>query len=109
MEFIDPFGWHIVTSDIANLIRDKLRHFESMTWSELLVAAKKQNHTVAVSALCGRAQNRLKELGLDDVDGLLSLRLSGKQRVWGILQAGVLGLLWWDPEHEVCPSLKKNT
>ena len=40
-------------------------------------------------------------LGLDDV---VSLRLSGPERVFGYLDNGVLVLLWWDPLHQVCPS-----
>jgi hypothetical protein len=109
MELVDPFGWHVITSDILDSIRTKLQHFESMTWAEILVVGKKRNHTVRVDQLCPKAQKRLKELRLDDVDEVVSLHLTGLQRVWGILNAGVLALLWWDPDHEVCPSEKKNT
>ncbi len=109
MEFVDPFGWHIVTTDVLDFIRKKLGYFESMTWADILIVAKKHNHTVTIDQLCTRAQKRLKELHLDDIDGVVSLHLSGVQRVWGILNAGVLALLWWDPVHAVCPSLKKNT
>ena len=59
--------------------------------------------------LCSHAQKRLVEMKLDDVDEVHSLRLSGVHRVWGILTENVLTLLWWDPNHEVCPSLKKHT
>ncbi len=75
-----------------------------MTWAELL--GGKQNHNVSVSDLCKAARQRLEEIGQDDIDELLSLRLSGKERVWGILSEGVCTLLWWDPEHQVCPSVK---
>jgi len=40
-----------------------------------------------------------------NTDALVSLRLSGKERVWGILQENALLLLWWDPGHEICPSI----
>jgi hypothetical protein len=106
MEFVDPFGWHVVDTAIMHFIRSKLTNFETMSWDAILIKAKKQNHTVPIVQLCPRARNRLKELNLDDLDGLLSLRLSGTQRVWGIFSEGVMTLLWWDPDHEVCPSLK---
>ncbi len=109
MELVDPFGWHVLTSEILDSIRSKLQHFESMTWADILVTGKNRNHTVQIDKLCPKAQKRLKDLHLDDVDDVVSLHLTGVQRVWGILNAGVLALLWWDPDHEVCPSLKKNT
>ncbi len=34
---------------------------------------------------------------------------NGKQRIWGIKDRNILKVLWWDPDHEVCPSLKKYT
>jgi len=39
-----------------------------------------------------------------DVDEMLSLRLSGTERVWGILADGICTLVWWDPEHRLCPA-----
>jgi len=50
----------------------------------------------------------VKELGMTD-DALYSLRLSGKLRLWGVRDRSVLQLLWYDPEHQVCPSPLKNT
>jgi hypothetical protein len=105
MELIDPFGWHKLGSDKIRAIREKLGHFESMTWNEILIAGKKRNHSVSTAKLCAQAQKRLREIGQNDLEELVSLRLSGPERVWGILRGGVLTVLWWDPEHKVCPSL----
>lgn len=80
-----------------------------MTWSEILVDSKKQNHTIPIPELSKEAQSRLREIGNDDIDTLISLRLSGKRRVWGIRTGSTLSILWWDPEHRVCPSKKKHT
>lgn len=106
MEMCDPFGWHQVDGESLLEIREKLRCFESMTFGEIL---GRNNHLVGVSSLCKRAQDRLEELRLDDIDELLSLHLTGLKRVWGILEHNVVILLWWDPNHEICPSLKKHT
>lgn len=108
MDFIDPFGWHTVDSEKLAVIREKLGQFETRTWADILVVAKKQNHSVAIDGLCKEAQARLNEMfkGNVDIDSLVSLRLSGRERVWGILDQGVLAVLWWDPEHAVCPALR---
>jgi hypothetical protein len=109
IDFVDPYGWHKVGATELHAIRAKLAHFESMTWADILIKAKKQNHNVQISDLCSQAQKRLKEIHCDDIDELLSLHLSGIERVWGILDRGVMTLLWWDPKHQVCPSLLKHT
>lgn len=109
IEMVEPYGWHTLDANMLLYIKDKLISFESMTWAEILVQGKKFHHTVAITNLSSEAKSRLREINQDDVDELVSLRLSGKERVWGILDQGVLTLLWWDPEHQVCPSLKKHT
>jgi hypothetical protein len=109
LELMDPFGWHELTGEKLREIHQKIGDFERRTWNEILIVSKKQNHSVAVSALCKSARDRLAELRLDDVETLVSLRLSGTERVWGIRTHNVLTLLWWDPDHDVCPSLKRNT
>lgn len=109
LEMCDPFGWHILERAKLEEILGKLRDFERLTWNEILVRNKERNHSVPVIKLCKGARDRLQELKLDDVDELVSLRLSGAERVWGIRYSAVLSLLWWDPNHNVCPSLKKHT
>jgi hypothetical protein len=105
-----PFGCHELASDDWRQLWDHLRDLEKKSWSEILVNGKKFNHNVEIGQLSTVAQNRLKEL-FDplDFDELLSLRLSGKERIWGVLDRGAVDLLWWDPRHEVCPSQLKNT
>ncbi len=103
MELVSPYGWHTVEGQKLRDIREKLAHFETLTWNEILVAAKKRNHSIAVPDLSPEAQKRVEELGLG-LDEVVSLRLSGAERVFGYLDNGVLVLLWWDPNHQVCPS-----
>ena len=106
MEMRVPFGWHQLTGSELSEIREKLKNFESMTLGEIL---NRNNHRVSVGKLCKDARDRLKELKLDDIEELLSLRLTGIQRIWGILEHNIVILLWWDPDHLVCPSPKKHT
>lgn len=107
---VNPYGWHDLDNTKVGEIRSKLAHFESMTWKEILLDSKKQNHVIKLNRLCKEAQERLHQMfPVVDFDELLSLRLSGKERIWGILEFNVVRVLWWDPGHDVCPSLLKNT
>lgn len=80
-----------------------------MTWGEILTEGGKRNHLIAVSRLDKPARERLIELKQDDVDEVMSLGLTSKGRILGILENSVLRLLWWDPNHDACPSYKRNT
>jgi len=89
----------------------KLKNYETMTWQEILDATGgrsrgNNNHEVPICNLIPQARKRLKESNMDDISSLFSLRLTGKQRIWGILDGHVLKLLWFDPEHKICPTLK---
>jgi hypothetical protein len=86
---------------------DKLRSYESMPWRK--IEGPTGSHFVDRGRLCREAQRRLAELRQDDVDQVFSLRITARQRVWGLRSGRVLKLLWWDPEHQVCPAPKKHT
>ena len=97
-------------------ILPKLQGFESMTWIKIMqVSGGKakgrgtNNHFISVEDLTRKAQNRLVEINQGDVDQLFSLRLGGTKRIYGIRDRRVLKLLWYDPNHEVCPSSKFRT
>jgi hypothetical protein len=100
LEFCDPYGWHEIDRDTLNRIRERLGSLEAMTWQEII---GNKNHPIRTVQLCKAAQDRLTDLHLDDVDRMTSLRLTGKGRIWGFVNQGIMTLLWWDPDHEVYP------
>ncbi len=103
-----PWGWKNLSCEVVwNQIHSKIANFETMTW----VAIKQSggSHVIPISDICTDAKRRLNEIKMDDIDELFSLRLTGKQRIWGIRDRHILKVLWWDPEHEVCPSYKSYT
>lgn len=108
LELVDPYGWQDVGAAKLFEIRWKLANYETMTWGEIL-KDRDHNHPVAVNRLEGRAQKRLREIGLHMLDEIFRLRLSGRERVWGHRVGSVLHVLWWDPEHRVCPSPLRHT
>lgn len=94
-------------------IMKKLISFEGMIWDEIQKASGGKgagngtnSHFERISDLCKDAQKRAMELHLD-VDELFSLRLTGKLRVYGILENGIFSVVWYDPEHEIYPSKNK--
>jgi len=115
-------SWHLSSLDLdgpwcprANLtavhiwstLYPRLCCFETMQWREIEGASG--SHPVQVSDLEKRARDRLVDIQQDDIDELFSLRIGGKERVWGIRDFNVLKILWWDPHHEVCKSKLKHT
>jgi hypothetical protein len=107
VDFNGPWCWTRMSADKQTEIYRKLSNFEKKAWTEF--EGKGGNKNIPLSNLCVAAKKRLNSLKLDDADGsLYELRTAGKERVWAIRQGDILHLLWWDPEHEVCPSKGAN-
>ncbi len=91
-------------------IYPKLKDFEGKNWNEIQreyygnEKRKTKHHAIPVDHLVKDAQNRLKVLGIRDIDELFSLRLDGKFRIFGIRKFGCLQIIWFDPNHEICPA-----
>ena len=104
-----PWGWtKIDPGTLWDRIHDRLANLESMTWSQIKTD-KKHFHSIEKTNLSKEAQQRLEEIDQDDIDEVFSLRVSGKERIFGIRDRHILKLLWWDPNHEVCPSTMGHT
>jgi hypothetical protein len=108
LRLAQPFGWADISREDMLGVIERLRALETMTWNEILVGAKKQNHTLASNEICKEAQVCLAT-DWQGADEVVSVRVTGRKRVWGIRENGVLYLLWWDPTHAVYPVEKKNT
>lgn len=101
-----PWGWGKLEQRgcFVDLL-SRLAEQEGMKWSEIL-ADRKRTHSVEKHRLVPQALKRLREINQDDVDELFRFRFTGTQRLWGIRDRQLFKLLWWDPEHKVCPSHK---
>ena len=96
---------------INSLLLDQVEHlrwFEEKTWRMLLNDSSKQNHLVSVQKLCKEAQSRLSSLEIY-TDELVQLRVGSKKRIFGIVEDGVVSLIWFDLNHEVYPVEKPHT
>ncbi len=70
---------------------------------------KRGCHFIAIEKLSKEAQQRLSQIQLDDLDELYSIRLNGRGRVFCVHRPQYMRVLWFDPEHQVCPSTLKHT
>jgi len=106
-----------VWSPIGHLdeISEKLSSYEKISWAEIDGTPKSgaeskgsQNHFVSVNDMIRQARIRLNNLHLT-FEEYYSIALTGKERLWGVLNDGVFYILWYDQNHEVCPSVMKHT
>lgn len=86
------------------MVLKRFSEFEGKNLSEL---KHQGSHKIPVENLSLRAKAALKAIKLDDIDEIFSFRLEGRPRMHGLWRQGVVHVLWWDPDHEVCPSQKK--
>ncbi len=100
-----PFRWPCGEETEREIV-NRLRQFDSMKWPEI---EGQDHHSISTDKLSKSAQSRLVEIGQDDVSEVFSFHFSGKPRIIGIRDRDVVKLLWWDQDHQVCPSPKKHT
>jgi hypothetical protein len=102
-----PFAWtKLPHGERFKEVIDRLHEFEKMNWDQILSTG---SHPIDIGDCKKSAKDRLAEIKQDDIDALMSFRIAGKKRVWCIQDQNIMRVLWWDPEHAVCPSLKKHT
>lgn len=108
--------WAFTKGNIGDVVWDKILPFlqsmESQTWAQIL-RTNSQNHTIPCEKLNKCAQDRMKALKLD-CDEVISLRLGGKLRLYGVWQLSACAILWYDNDHGdndtcVCRSYLRHT
>lgn len=108
LDWDGPWGWRDIEALKWQEILQKLGYFETRTWAD--IKSDRNNHSVEIqNSPNPEVPKRLAEIHQEDIDELFSLRFSGKERLWGILDNHILKILWWDPHHEIWPSTKKHT
>ncbi len=84
-----------------------MKSYSTMTWGQI-EQDRHRDHVVSMDSLIKEARDRLIELQLDDYP-LMRFRFDGLKRLYGIRTGRFFQVLWWDPQHKVCPSQKKHT
>jgi hypothetical protein len=98
------WGWSKCAASDHDQLHEKCKGWETMRASEIF--GHSGNKLIPLGKLSPAARTRLREIDLDDLDGLWELRVSGARRIWGTRIGHVFYAIWWDPSHTVCPSLK---
>jgi len=102
-----PFDKHIDGDGAASLLgllgqiegRTHAELFDTPGYRQTVGAAK----LIPKDSLESKAVARLEHLELDDLDGLWEIRQSRTARVWVVRNRYLVHVLWWDPDHQVCP------
>ena len=100
-----PFSWVIGEDQKYREVIEKLHEYEDKTWAQILETG---SHPIEVHKICKEARDRLVEIERDDIDELMSFRLTGPNRVWCDKKGHVMRILWWDAEHKVYPTPKDH-
>ncbi|HEV8065977.1 MAG TPA: hypothetical protein VGP46_14140 [Acidimicrobiales bacterium] len=107
----DRWGWHNLNVTGVVKVLEFLKQMEQLTWREIQAQQTGTSRRgalhkyVPLESLCGAAQDRLTELNADDGSDLFRFRLGNMPRLWGLVEEATFYPLWWDPRHEVCPSV----
>ena len=92
---------------------EKMIFYSNMTWAEIKMQThdkkgKSKHHLISYDELSPIAQRRIKEIGKEEkLDSVFSFAFNNLTRIIGIREDEKFLVLWYDPEHEVCPSNKK--
>lgn len=87
-------------------VMEQLHCYETMDQKQLQMRG---SHPISVDSLSRDARRRLEAIQQDDIDELMSFRITGPKRVFCIRERNVMRVLWYDPQHAVCVSKLKNT
>ncbi|MBB3410836.1 hypothetical protein FHT87_004783 [Rhizobium sp. BK316] len=102
-----PYSWAALEDPATyKAVIQKLSEIETLSETDL---RQQGSHPIELHKLSGEAQQRLREIHHDDIDSIFSIRLMGAVRVHCIHHLNVMRVLWYDPEHQVCPAPLKNT
>jgi hypothetical protein len=109
MQLVGPYGWHELDASGIEKVKTRLASLERSTWNDIFVRDARNNHEIPVNTLkCATAKKWMAE-NMPDQPSLWTIRVTGKERIWGILSESAYQIVFWDPEHLIWEVAKKNT
>lgn len=89
----------------------KLIDYGGMLWQEIdgqqHDRGKSKHHYLKLESLSADARERIKVKGFDDdTDAIYSFALQNRIRIISIRQGAEFYVVWYDSNHEFCPSTK---
>lgn len=99
IQLIDPYGWHELDTEEIARVKERLGALEGNTWKDIFIRDNHYNHEIEVADLkCAIAKKWMQD-NLPDQHSLWTIRVSAKERIWGILAEGAYQIVFWDPDH----------
>ena len=103
------FGWDSISDAHLRSVFKMLCEADKSAWEAMAGDGMGQIKSIPVGNLSSSAKRRLQEIQRDDEEWLHEIRLGSRPRMWGIRRQGIFHILWWDPNHRVCPAPLRNT
>ena len=97
------------TKQLLNFLSDVSAKKWKEVWSAGSGTGHRMHHHQDGTSIHKLAQERLIELGHSDEESLYRFRIQGTVRLWGFRTGDVFRILWYDPDHQVSPTTKRNT
>jgi hypothetical protein len=107
MDYGGAWSFAGLSEEDVKLIATRCKAFESLKLGEFL--GLPGTKPIPWESMIQAARERSNEIELDHFDGLWELRLGSEGRLWGLLDGHCFYVVWWDPDHQICPSPKKHT
>jgi len=109
----EPRGW--TEKEWEDVISPNLNNMSNLTWQNIICEHKvparggkhvPKHHHQEVSTLTKEAQDRWRELDLEQFDTAFRFRFDGTTRAWGIQLRQHFFLIWWERYHKIYPVSK---
>jgi hypothetical protein len=107
VDFHGAWGWLKLDREHLDELHQELVKLEGKTLHKLLQTKKVKD--IPTVHMKREAQQRLKDIDLEEHDTVWELRLPGKRRAWGLVERSVFQFLWWDPLETACNPPPKGT
>ena len=105
-----PWGFDKMTGEELCGLMKTLASFETMTMGEAFPGSGHPGKDYNIEDIpTQEARDRLDAIGLADMTKISVFRLSGVLRLYGFRRENVFHVVWWDPPHQIWPSVKKHT
>jgi hypothetical protein len=109
-EHAGAWDWDLTPKETADLL-DLLSSTSRLVWREVKELkfnsqrrTRALHHSQPVESICTEARQRLDAMGRGDQEEVFRLRHGNTIRVWGVLEGPVFSILWFDRDHQVCPT-----
>ena len=106
-----PWSNSFNNKPVVDSVMDHLKSKEGLLWKEIMAqsggrSSGTNSHHIKIAKFSSEAQRRAKYINLNESE-LFSMRFEGDVRLWGIIEPdGRCYVIWYDPNHKVCPSEK---